>query len=75
MRSGEGRRFFKKTFMTNTNIKKIEQAKTLIEEVLDLEHENFDSKSETWQESEKGEQAQQNIYCLSSAIDSLGEIC
>ena len=62
-------------------IKLITEAASLLEEAHDEEQDAWDSHSETWQESDKGEAAQEDIYTMDSiqtdledAIENLDEL-
>jgi len=67
--------------MNKTTRKKIDDMKTKLEAmqsdleaIRDAEQDAFDSKSERWQEGEKGEAARAVIDGLNSACDSLTEV-
>ena len=49
----------------------LEEAKNLITGVQESLQDDFDNKSEKWQEGEKGEEAQQLIDDLSSIVDEV----
>lgn len=49
----------------------LEEYKDTLSEVLEAEQEIFDNKSEKWQESDKGEHAQNALYELEKALTSL----
>lgn len=49
----------------------LEWARDCTEDVLNDEQEVFDSRSEKWQESERGEQAQEQLDTLQSILDAI----
>ena len=53
---------------------KIADLSELIGEIRDAEQEKFDSRSEKWQEGDKGQEAQTNIDELDSLAGDLQEI-
>ena len=57
--------------MKKTELEKINEQ---LEKMLESAQDSFDSKSEKWQESEKGEIAQKQIDFLQSSVDSLCEL-
>lgn len=50
----------------------MEESRCIVEDIMNEEQESFDNKSEKWQEGEKGEEAQEIINNLESAIESIG---
>lgn len=63
----------KRTKVINDHISNLEAFKTFIEELYSDKSESFENKSDNWKESEKGEEAQQDINDLeelSSDLDS-----
>ena len=50
----------------------ISDAQSIIEDIMNEHQGTFDNKSEKWQESERGEEAQELIANLESSIESLG---
>lgn len=53
---------------------RIDKIKELVEELKSEFEEKFDSRSEAWQESERGEACMSNIEACQNAIDALEEI-
>lgn len=55
----------------STLLGQIEGIRAAVEEVRDDEQADFNDKSETWQQGEKGEAAQAVIESLDAAVESL----
>ena len=53
----------------------LDQAKSDLESLLSEEQKDFDNRSEKWQEGEAGQEAQEKLDALQTAIDSLDDIC
>jgi len=60
--------------MTKSNYKKVQTHLEQLREIFESENEAFDSKSEKWQESEKGVASAEALECLEMACDYLDEI-
>jgi hypothetical protein len=58
-------------FFINKSIGDVEEMTSKLTSIRDSWQEAFDARSDTWQESDKGEQAQAAIDSLSSALDNL----
>lgn len=59
------------TKKTNSFISQLEDMKEHIEELLGKKQDSYDSKSEKWQESEKGEEMQSEISNLEELVSSI----
>lgn len=57
--------------MTSAQTKKVETIRENLIEIQEKLQEQFDSKSEKWQESDAGEKASEEIEQLGDAIDAL----
>ena len=53
---------------------KLSDARSLIEEIQQDEQERFDSRSEKWQESDKGQEAQAALDALDDIVTMLEDI-
>lgn len=53
----------------------LNECQSQLESDRDEMQEAFDSKSERWQESDKGSEAQEVLNYLDSAVDELREVC
>lgn len=64
----------KRTKKTDEMISKMEDVKIYFEEMKNELKEKFDGKSERWQESEKGEEAQDQINEVEEVSDSCDQL-
>jgi len=64
----------KRSKKVNDYITVITEAQEYFQELVDKRQETYDSRSEKWQESEKGEEEQENLENLEALNEGLTEV-